>query len=87
MVRRLRIGLAVLGSVGLVTSITLMIAEGITYRTREDQGLDPVMAQTWVVVATYAGLWVFAVALVALAATGVVALVRRRRYATGATRA
>ena len=77
--KRYWIGLAVLGSAGLLTAIVLTVIEGVAYRVREDQGLDPIPAALWVANLTYAGLWVFAVALVALAATGVVALVRRRR--------
>jgi hypothetical protein len=47
-------------------------------RVGEEQGLDPVYAADWIVVGTYGGLGVSAVAMMALAATEAVAFVRRR---------
>lgn len=69
-----------LGSIGLFTSILLTVSEGVKYRIREEQGLDPIMAPNWVVMTTFAGLAVFAIALVALAVVGAIALGRRQDY-------
>ncbi|MEC5148507.1 hypothetical protein [Cryobacterium sp. GrIS_2_6] len=46
---------------------------------REEQGLDPLYAPDWVAASTYAGLWMFVLTVIALAVTGSVALVQRRR--------
>ena len=76
--KRLWIVLLVAGCVGLLTAITLTVTEGIKYRTREDEGLDPVPAPSWVAISTYAGLSVFVLAAVALMIIGLVALARRK---------
>lgn len=73
-IRRLAIGGA-----GLVLAIVLTVIEGVKYRLREEQGLDPMPAPDWVAGATTAGLWIFALALVILAVLGVIALVNRKR--------
>jgi hypothetical protein len=75
--KRAWVGFTIIGSGGLLVAIVLTIIEGVKYRLREDQGLDPIYAPEWVAVSTYAGLWVFALALAGLAVTGVVALIRR----------
>jgi hypothetical protein len=67
-----------MASIGLLTPVVLSIIEGMKYRVREEQGLDPIMAPTWVVIATYAGLAVFVVALLGLAVISSVALGRRQ---------
>ncbi|WBM80894.1 hypothetical protein KIV56_06210 [Cryobacterium breve] len=54
------------------------------YRVREEQGLDPIYAPDWVAASTYAGLWVFALAVIALGLTASVTLVQRRRRHTKA---
>lgn len=77
--KRVWIGFTVLGSLGLLTVIVLTVIEGVKYRIREEQGLDPIYAPDWVAAATSAGLVIFALALVGLAVTGVVALVQHRR--------
>jgi len=77
MPKRLCVGLAAMGSAGLLTAIALTTIEGVKYRVREEQGLDPILAPSWVATATYAGLWVFALAVAGLAAVGIVGLVRR----------
>lgn len=79
------IGFTILGSVGLLTVIVLTGIEGVKYRLREEQGLDPVWAPTWVATTTYVALAVVAFALVALAVTGIVALLGRRRRNTHRT--
>jgi hypothetical protein len=76
--KRVWVCFTVLGSVGLLTAIVLTVIEGLKYRAREEQGLDPIYAPGWVAVTTYAGLVVFALAVVALVVTGVVALVQRQ---------
>lgn len=78
-IRHLWIGFTILGSVGLLTVIVLTGIEGVKYRLREEQGLDPIWAPTWVATTTYVAMAVIAFALVALAVTGIVALVGRRR--------
>lgn len=75
---RLRNVLIVAGCVGLLTAITLTVMEGIKYRIREDEGLDPVSAPLWVATSTYAGLAVFVLAAAALVIMGLVALGRRK---------
>ena len=64
--------------VGLVAVIVLQVFSGLDYRAQEMQGLDPGDAPGWTVVGTDVGLVVLAVGVVALAVTGVVALVRNR---------
>ena len=76
--KRVWVGFAVLGSVGLLAAIVLTVIEGGKYRAREEQGLDPIYAPTWIAVSTYAGLSIFALAGVALAVTGLIALIQRR---------
>ncbi len=72
------IGLTVLGSAGLLTTIVLTVIEGVNYRVREEQGLDPIYAPTWVAVTSYAGLTVFALAGATLGVTALVAILRRQ---------
>lgn len=78
--RRLWIALTVVGSVGLLTTIVLTAIEGVDYRLREEQGLDPVPASELVAAASYAGLVLFALAAVALGIIGVVTLRRRKLH-------
>ncbi|TFB84288.1 hypothetical protein E3O44_15755 [Cryobacterium algoricola] len=77
--KRTWISFTILGGLGLLTAIVLTVIEGVKYRVREEQGLDPIYAPDWVAMSTYAGLWLFALAVIALAVTGSVALVQRRR--------
>ena len=77
--KRVWIAFTVLGGVGLLTASVLTVIEGVKYRIREEQGLDPIYAPEWVAASTYAGLWLFVLAVAALAVTGIVALVQRRR--------
>lgn len=76
--KRLWLPLTIVGALGLLTAVGLTVSEGVKYRQREDQGLDPVYAPDWVVGWTYAGLAVFVLSVIALAVVGVVALRRRR---------
>lgn len=76
--KRLSIVLTIVGGAGLLTAVVLTIIEGVKYRIREEQGLDPIWAPDWVAVSTIVGLWIFVAAAIALAVIGVVALVRRR---------
>lgn len=78
MMRRLWVTLTAIGGAGLLTTIVLTVIEGVKYRVREDQGLDPVPAPTWIAIFSYAGLTLFALAALALAITGLVALGRRK---------
>jgi hypothetical protein len=78
MTRRLWVTLTVIGGAALLTTIVLTVIEGVKYRVREDQGLEPVPAPTWVAVSSYAGLSLFALAAVAIAIIGLVALSRRK---------
>jgi hypothetical protein len=78
MARRPWIALTILATTGLLITAVLTVVSGVQYRIRQDQGLDPVYAADWIVVGTYGGLGMFAVATVALAATEAVAFVRRR---------
>lgn len=78
MMRRLWVTLTVIGGAGLLTTIVLTVIEGVKYRVREDQGLDPVPAPTWVAISSYAGLSLFALAAVALAITAIVAFGLRK---------
>ncbi|WP_243010933.1 hypothetical protein [Cryobacterium zhongshanensis] len=82
--KRVWIAFSVLGGLGLLTAIVLTVIEGVKYRVREEQGLDPIYAPDWVAVSTYAGLWLFVLAVIALAMTGIVAVVQRRRRHTKA---
>ena len=76
--KRLWVTFTVVGSLGLLTTIVLTVIEGVKYRVREDQGLDPVPAPTLVAVFSDVGTYVFVLAVVALAITGIVALGRRK---------
>lgn len=58
--------IASVGIAGLTLAIVLTLVEGVQYRMREDQGLDPVPAPDWVAASTLGGLGVFAVALLGL---------------------
>ncbi|QTX03338.1 hypothetical protein [Agromyces archimandritae] len=79
--KRLWVSLAVVGGVGLLVTVVLTIIEGVKYRVREEQRLDPIPAPDWVAAASYGGLAVFALAVVALGVAGLVALLRKRRRA------
>lgn len=76
--RRLWVTLSVVGGAGLLATIVLTVIEGAKYRLREDQGLDPLPAPTWVAISSYVGLSVFALAAVALVIASLIARVRRR---------
>jgi hypothetical protein len=80
--KRLWIGFTALGSIGLLTTIVLTISEGVKYRIREEQGLDPIWAPTWVAVMSNVGLCVFVLALLALAVLGGVALRQHQQQNT-----
>lgn len=77
--KRIAIALTVIGVAGILVVIILTVMEGVKYRTREEQGLDPLPAPDWVVGVTTAGLWTFGLALVGLAVLAVIALTRRSR--------
>jgi hypothetical protein len=78
MTRRPWVPLTILAGAGLLVAAVFTVVSGVQYRIREEQGLDPVYAADWIVVGTYGGLGVSAVAMMALAATEAVAFVRRR---------
>ena len=77
--RRLFVGFAILGCLGLLVAIALTIMEGIKYRIREEQGLDPIWAPEWVAVLTQAGISLFLIAVVAFGLIGVGVLLKRKR--------
>lgn len=76
--KRLSIGLTIVGSAGLLTAVVLTIIEGVKYRVREEQGVDPIWAPDWVAVATTVGLSIFMAAAIALGVIGALALARQR---------
>lgn len=47
-IKRIWVGFTILGSIGLLTVIVLTFIEGVKYRIREEQGLDPISAPSWV---------------------------------------
>jgi hypothetical protein len=63
----------------LLTSVALTIMEGIKYRAREEQGLDPIWAPEWAVVVTQVGMSLFLIAVVALGLIGISVLLKRKR--------
>ncbi|MHA7133878.1 hypothetical protein [Oerskovia turbata] len=67
-----------LAAAGLLAVIVFQVFSGLDYRAREQAGLEPGYAPAWTVVGTGAGLVLLIVGLVALAVTGVVALVRNK---------
>ena len=77
--KRYWIPLTVLAIAGLLASVVLTVMEGVKYRLREDQGLDPIYAPDWVASLTIVGLWAFVLAMLGLTVTSVVALLRLRR--------
>ncbi|PRY67077.1 hypothetical protein B0I08_108165 [Glaciihabitans tibetensis] len=77
--KRLWVWFAALAGIGLLVVIVLTVISGAQYRSTEEQGLDPIYAADWIVAGTYAGMALFAVGLIALAVTGIVAFVRQRR--------
>lgn len=79
MMKLLWVGFTILAATGALTTVVFTIISGVEYRMAEDQGLQPGFTPAWIVLGTEVGLWTFALALVALAAAGVVALVLRRR--------
>lgn len=79
--KRVGLSFAGIGTIALLLVVSLSVLEGVKYRIREEQGLDPVLAPTWVVVLTYAGLWTCAFALVALVVTALVARRNAKRRA------
>lgn len=76
--RRAWVILTVVGGIGLLGAIVLTVMEGVKYRMREDQGLDPILAPAWVAISSYLRLALFVLALVGLVVTGAIALARRR---------
>jgi len=79
MMKLLWVGFTILAATGALTTVVFTIISGVEYRMAEDQGLQPGSTPAWIALGTEVGLWIFALALVALAATGVVALILRRR--------
>ena len=69
MTKRLLVISAIVGGISLLVVIVLTVIEGVKYRVREEQGLDPIWAPDWVADLTYAGLAVFSLAFVILMAT------------------
>lgn len=66
--KRAIVWFSVVGGLGLLTAVVLTVIEGVNYRLREEQGLDPIWAADWVVAATIAGCALFAISAVALIA-------------------
>jgi len=75
--RRVWVSSAVAGGSGLLVAIILTVVQGLAYRDREEQGLEPAQAPTWVAQATYLGLAVFAVAVLVIATTVIARALRR----------
>jgi hypothetical protein len=67
-VKRAWVWFTIAGSLGLLTAVTLTVNEGVKYRIREEQGLDPIWAPTWLAATTYVGLAIFVVSAVVLLA-------------------
>ena len=79
MLKRLAAAFTILAGSGALAVVVFTIISGVQYRIREDQGLQPQYAPPWIVFGTNAGLWLCALGVAALTATGAVALLRRRR--------
>ena len=77
--RQVFIGINILGCLGLLIAIVLSIIEGVKYRIREDQGLDPIWAPYWVARLTEVWVALFLIALVASGLIGIGVLFKRRR--------
>ncbi|MBH0022928.1 hypothetical protein [Salinibacterium sp. SWN248] len=69
--KRAIVWFAVVGGLGLITAVVLTVIEGVNYRLREEQGLDPIRAADWVAGATVAGFALFVISAVALIALAV----------------
>ena len=67
-----------LGGIGLLAAFALTVFEGVKYRLREEQGLDPIWAPGWVVTATEVGISLFLAAVVTLGLIGIGALIKSR---------
>jgi heme/copper-type cytochrome/quinol oxidase subunit 2 len=67
--KRLLVISAIVGGISLLLVIVLTLIEGVKYRVREEQGLDPISAPDWVANLTSAGLAVCALAFVVLMVT------------------
>lgn len=75
MTKRLLVISAIVGGISLIVVIVLTVMEGVQYRIREEQGLDPIWAPDWVANLTYAGLVVFGLAFVFLMTTTIKMLI------------
>ena len=69
--KRAIVWFSIVGSLGLITAVVLTVIEGVNYRLREEQGLDPIGAADWVAAATVAGFALFAISVVALIALAI----------------
>ncbi|CAO1654120.1 hypothetical protein NYA9BBAC_02734 [Salinibacterium sp. NYA9b] len=69
--KRIVVWFSVVGGLGLITAITLTVIEGMNYRLREQQGLDPVWASPWVSTTTIFGIGLFAISAIVLLAIAV----------------
>ena len=45
--KRAIVWFSVVGGLGLITAVALIVSEGVKYRLREEQGLDPIWAADW----------------------------------------
>lgn len=77
-IKRILVGLTIVGSIGLFIIIVLTTIEGVKYRIREEQGLDPVWAPDWVASISYFASLVVAFAVVGVIVTGLVALIHHK---------
>jgi hypothetical protein len=77
--KRVWLTFTVLAGIGLLTTVVVTIISGLQYRAREDQGLQPVYAPTWIVMGTYGGLVIFVLSLIGLGIASVLVLQKRRR--------
>ena len=84
MVKRFAAAFTILGGSGALAAVVFTIISGAQYRFREDQGLQPEYAPDFIVFGTYCGLWLFALGVVALAVTGIVAGPTRKCAKSGA---
>jgi len=66
--KRVVLWFSVAGGLSLATVVTLTVIEGVKYRLREEQGLDPVWAPTWVSATTSVGIGIFALSAIVLLA-------------------
>jgi hypothetical protein len=76
--KRIRVGFTILAVIGALTAIVFTVISGADYRVQEDQGLQPGYTPIWIWVGARVGMSIFALGVVALAVSGVVALVQRR---------